>query len=1150
MGQTDSKSSDFSSFKATSKLDTPILGPVTLMLNPQTHYKIVFRELIFSNQRDFLKNEMLINERERLSHLNVLKVFKFETKEEKQLCSNFYKMSQGMEYFGRELSYEIEERRKRGFYFTEKEVEGFIRNMINGLGYLQEKGVSHGNVRTTTIFGENTVYKIIEPGFCKGNSNYTLIMSTLIDEKMNLEGVYMAPENLTLIQKKIHVSRVNPFKVDVFALGCIAMEMTTLKSSLALFNYKNLRVNLEEMRNRLKETQTKITNPIIFKMIESMVIIDVEKRPDFIGLINFKYEQPEPENILKPNVNLLNRVTMVKNFSKLEQRGLDGTPTPETENFSSSKKNIESLKKKKLVLDNNLLDQNMVFELPNKNESVKRSNKIFTKPMEEIKNIDEFMSAKVEKRLNFFDESNFDFKSENKKEEIKPIILEEGEKKEGTMIENLNMQAESNFTIDFSQLNDQNEKNETVNVSKDNSQTEIHFNDELPKFHIIEEVGFEKSIDLTKQEKTDKNEEAFEEKEEAEKALHNQEEVIPQKNQDFDDFSKFNFNFESCQPTENTFNIKDFNDFEKFSTNFHSQTPFPTPFPSFPQNKENGTQKKVQEVNDKIEEDQVIESPKKNKENIFYSFPNFGNFEIQQTSNGVVTPIFEDQTIKSSPFADGNINSKDFIELQDGETQNNENNNTIFDSNANKNNETNKISENFIYSDNYITFENVTNVEPNDFNLQEPTSKKDWFENSQKKQVAISLANVTSDEYFNEFKYEIKEVNFNSEKKELCKNTSQDQPENFELDNYVFSSPTSKKNVFENSQKKQVAISLANVTSDEYFNEFKYEIKEVNFNSEKKELCKNTSQDQPENFELDNYVFSSPTKIYMINPEVQKIIDSFKKRASEKNNLESNGESYPYQENENYSNFDNNFASQTWNENCYKSQNPTEQILDINPINFINEKFPNNDKVEFLKIDDNITNNERDLNFDKTSYNDNWLDTHKKLSQLFVLNPDNSLISVSETYQDSSIYTGTKKNGLRHGKGKFQYGDGGLYDGDWKEGQIEGEGTLYYADGYLAYEGEWKGNRFNGKGLLYNNCPEFKDLNYEDFSEIRNGWFKYEGSFVDDAQDGFGRMYFMNGDYFEGNFKNGAIHGNGRFYEKISEREYIGEWCFNYLMKS
>ena len=48
-----------------------------------------------------------------------------------------------------------------------------------------------------------------------------------------------------------------------------------------------------------------------------------------------------------------------------------------------------------------------------------------------------------------------------------------------------------------------------------------------------------------------------------------------------------------------------------------------------------------------------------------------------------------------------------------------------------------------------------------------------------------------------------------------------------------------------------------------------------------------------------------------------------------------------------------------------------------------------------------------------------------------------------ERYPDFSYYLGEKKNGLRHGKGKFYYANSSMYDGEWKNGYIHGRGTLY-----------------------------------------------------------------------------------------------------------
>jgi hypothetical protein len=47
------------------------------------------------------------------------------------------------------------------------------------------------------------------------------------------------------------------------------------------------------------------------------------------------------------------------------------------------------------------------------------------------------------------------------------------------------------------------------------------------------------------------------------------------------------------------------------------------------------------------------------------------------------------------------------------------------------------------------------------------------------------------------------------------------------------------------------------------------------------------------------------------------------------------------------------------------------------------------------------------------------------------------------------MYTGQKKDDMRHGKGKYLYGDGSYYYGDWFKGKMEGNGKLYDTDGNL-----------------------------------------------------------------------------------------------------
>jgi hypothetical protein len=61
---------------------------------------------------------------------------------------------------------------------------------------------------------------------------------------------------------------------------------------------------------------------------------------------------------------------------------------------------------------------------------------------------------------------------------------------------------------------------------------------------------------------------------------------------------------------------------------------------------------------------------------------------------------------------------------------------------------------------------------------------------------------------------------------------------------------------------------------------------------------------------------------------------------------------------------------------------------------------------------------------------------------------------------------------MKHGIGRLVYSDGGYYEGKWVNDSMEGYGQLYYSNGNLAYEGFWRNDKFNGEGKFYNDCPD------------------------------------------------------------------------------
>ena len=118
------------------------------------------------------------------------------------------------------------------------------------------------------------------------------------------------------------------------------------------------------------------------------------------------------------------------------------------------------------------------------------------------------------------------------------------------------------------------------------------------------------------------------------------------------------------------------------------------------------------------------------------------------------------------------------------------------------------------------------------------------------------------------------------------------------------------------------------------------------------------------------------------------------------------------------------------------------------------------------------------------------------------------------------------------------------YEGDVGKGdQREGFGVYYRANGQILYQGEWMGNLFHGTGILNNLEVHFlqEHLDYNNLTNIKNQWLKYEGEFAQGKKQGNGVLLLSNREYFQGCFKNDKIHGFGCFHCKNGSLVFA-EW--------
>jgi len=153
-------------------------------------------------------------------------------------------------------------------------------------------------------------------------------------------------------------------------------------------------------------------------------------------------------------------------------------------------------------------------------------------------------------------------------------------------------------------------------------------------------------------------------------------------------------------------------------------------------------------------------------------------------------------------------------------------------------------------------------------------------------------------------------------------------------------------------------------------------------------------------------------------------------------------------------------------------------------------------------------------------------------------------------------------NGKKNGKGVLYYKSGDKYIGDWVSDSITGRGKLYWKNGE-RFEGEFKNGNLSGLGTFYltngrvlhgiwdksksvphnqNQTQKFWGSNVFAQNEqyLRDKLKKevtfhfadgtrFEGEQAEDTKKPHrGKLFWPTGDYYEGEFVNGKMTGNGK----------------------
>ena len=183
---------------------------------------------------------------------------------------------------------EILNRKKNKRFYTEQELYFILMNLVGTFAFLQEKGISHRDVKPQNIlcFGKN-IYKICDFGEAKCQNDKTIkkFGNNLDISNQTIRGteMYMSPILFRAVKfKPDSLTKYNSFKSDVFSLGLCFLHASSLDSEI-LIKVREI-VDMEKIRIIVNQYLGNKYSQEFIDLLLYMLQVDENYRPDFIEL--------------------------------------------------------------------------------------------------------------------------------------------------------------------------------------------------------------------------------------------------------------------------------------------------------------------------------------------------------------------------------------------------------------------------------------------------------------------------------------------------------------------------------------------------------------------------------------------------------------------------------------------------------------------------------------------------------------------------------------------------------------------------------------------------------------------------------------------------------------------------------------------------
>ncbi|CAK92157.1 unnamed protein product (macronuclear) [Paramecium tetraurelia] len=235
---------------------------------------------------------------------NLIRLLHFHENSNSMMCADVSQATIIGEYYQMTLNSEAEQNFTQSFMFNESRLWLIAYQIVSACAYLEEKGMYHGELKTQTIYlDESENIKLIEHSFLPNHPD--AYSKAFILDEFHL----LPPEQLEELKQSIPATQKSGVKGDVFTLGLILLELAAQQSSSAYYNWQKKVVDLEQVK-KMCDMLLCLGYSSIFQKLILQMIGEYEKRPTFVVI---------RDGLQKLEKDILGGIQFYKNHIKQER---------------------------------------------------------------------------------------------------------------------------------------------------------------------------------------------------------------------------------------------------------------------------------------------------------------------------------------------------------------------------------------------------------------------------------------------------------------------------------------------------------------------------------------------------------------------------------------------------------------------------------------------------------------------------------------------------------------------------------------------------------------------------------------------------------------------------------------------------------------